>query len=164
MGARGAEKKRLVGAVRQRILSDVITTRALYTPLVYVFSRGWSVTSTTVRFHLRAWSMGGKRKLKGCWELEGQHWKWAQTELQAHQDELLEIGFWKGASVLWHSGVQNPYQHPCPGGPSQSRDVSPWNRSTAQDTTCGSTGSDTQQTPWRFIWGCYGWLCTPYAP
>lgn len=41
------------GAARQRILSDVITTRALYTPLVYVFSRGWSVTSTAVRFHLR---------------------------------------------------------------------------------------------------------------
>lgn len=40
-------------AARQRILSDVITTRALYTPLVYVFSRGWSVTSTAVRFHLR---------------------------------------------------------------------------------------------------------------
>lgn len=40
-------------AKAKRPLSDVVTTRALYTPLVYVFSRGWSVTSTTVRFHLR---------------------------------------------------------------------------------------------------------------
>lgn len=46
-------KKTRQRAARQHILSDVITTRALYTPLVYVFSRGWSVTSTAVRFHLR---------------------------------------------------------------------------------------------------------------
>lgn len=52
MGAQGVEKRR-VSAAMQSILSDVITTRALYTPLVYVFSRGWSVTSTAVRFHLR---------------------------------------------------------------------------------------------------------------
>lgn len=37
----------------ERILSDVITTCALYTPLVSVFSRGWSATLTAVRFHLR---------------------------------------------------------------------------------------------------------------
>lgn len=30
-------------AKAKRPLSDVVTTRALYTPLVYVFSRGWSV-------------------------------------------------------------------------------------------------------------------------
>lgn len=50
---RGKKKTRRRSEATQRILSDVITTRALYTPLVYVFSRGWSVTSTTVRFHLR---------------------------------------------------------------------------------------------------------------
>lgn len=37
----------------ERILSDVITTCALYTPLVSVFSRGWSATLTAVRCHLR---------------------------------------------------------------------------------------------------------------
>lgn len=35
--------------------------------------------------------------------------------------------------MLWYPGAQNPEQHPYPGGLSQSRDVSPWNRSTAQD-------------------------------
>lgn len=47
------KKTRQRSEAAQCILSDVITTRALYTPLVYVFSRGWSVTSTTVRFHVR---------------------------------------------------------------------------------------------------------------
>lgn len=31
-------------------------------------------------------------------------------------------------------------------------------------TASCSAGFDTQWTPWRFIWRCYRWLCTPYAP
>lgn len=40
---------------------------------------------------------------------------------------------WGGGSVLWYHGAQNPELHPHSGGLLQARDVSPWNRSTAQD-------------------------------
>lgn len=59
-------------AARQRILSDVITTRALYTPLVYVFSRGWSVTSTAVRFHFPVQLCG--QSSGACEATPGESW------------------------------------------------------------------------------------------
>lgn len=62
-----AKKEALAQRVaRLRVLSDAITTRALYTPLVYVFSRRWSMTSTAVRFHLRVLLCRPEYKLAGA--------------------------------------------------------------------------------------------------
>lgn len=97
MGAQGAETKKYIKNTRLRVarqlfLSDVITTRALYTPLVYVFSRGWSVTSTSVCFYLRVllcrpqfyprqgWSVGWQDRAE---RLLGARRRCAETELRA---------------------------------------------------------------------------------
>lgn len=79
-------------AKAKRPLSDVVTTRALYTPLVYVFSRGWSVTSTTVRFHLRVLLRQLRcvltRALRGVTP-----WRWVELEVapvpNANDERLL---------------------------------------------------------------------------
>lgn len=179
-------KKTRQRAARQHILSDVITTRALYTPLVYVFSRGWSVTSTAVRFHLRVLLCRQKYILirtagftpLRCMEHGWQHQKKAEWLLGAEGPTVIVGRNWSGpfrkmrccrayeletgeASVP-HGTVEPRVHSSTPG----------WAASHRVEMCLPRTGKRSRMyrlwqhwvSAWRFIWRCYGWLCTPYAP
>lgn len=93
---------------------------------------GWNIHSPGQRdsHPCGAWSMGGNRKLL---RVSGPTLEVGTSE----KDELLpyiHFGNWVlEGGLLWYYGAQYPEQHPHPGGLSQTSEVSPWNRSTAQD-------------------------------